>query len=130
MRWGRRCRYEDVAPDTSVNGDLDKLKQVISILLANAIKYGAEGAPITLSSKRRAPCKLQVTNQGPPIPAEQLTHLFERFYRADASRGEKAGLDWVCPLPETIAAEHKGTLRAESDAESTRFILTLPLLRK
>ncbi|KAF5083564.1 Adaptive-response sensory-kinase SasA [anaerobic digester metagenome] len=128
---GKTLRYEAVAPDISVNGDLDKLKQVISILLDNAIKYGAEGAPIELSlQKAERHARLQVTNQGPPIPAEQLTHLFERFYRADASRGEKAGFGLGLSIARTIAAEHKGTLRAESDAESTRFVLTLPLLRK
>ena len=85
---------------------------------------------MTVLQKAERHVRLQVTNQGPPIPAEQLTHLFERFYRADASHGEKAGFGLGLSIARTIAAEHKGTLRAESDAESTRFVLTLPLLRK
>lgn len=128
---GKALNYEAITPDVTVNGDLDKLKQAVSILLDNAIKYGAEGAPIELSVRKTdRHAKLQVSNQGPPIPPEQLTHLFERFYRADASRGEKAGFGLGLSIAQTIAAEHKGGLRAESDDASTRFILTLPLLRK
>jgi signal transduction histidine kinase len=128
---GKTLSYEAIAPNVTVNGDLDKLKQAVSILLDNAIKYGSEGQPIELSVRKTdRHAKLQVSNQGPPIPPEQLTHLFERFYRADASRGEKAGFGLGLSIAQTIAAEHKGVLRAESDDASTRFILTLPLLRK
>lgn len=128
---GKTLNYEDIDPDVTVNGDPDKLKQAVSILLDNAIKYGAKGAPIQLSvQKADRHAKLQVSNQGPSIPPEQLAHLFERFYRADASRGEKAGFGLGLSIAQTIAAEHKGILRAESDDVSTRFILTLPLLRK
>lgn len=129
---GKSLQYEEtVVPDVTVNGDGDKLKQVVSILLDNAIKYGAEGAPITLSvQKADRHAKLQVSNQGEPISPEQLSHLFERFYRADASRGEKSGFGLGLSIAATIAAEHKGTLKAESDSRSTRFILTLPLVKK
>ena len=128
---GKPLRYDSIAPELTVSGDADKLRQVVSILLDNAIKYGAEGAPVELTLTRAdRHARLCVSNQGTPIPPEQLSHLFERFYRADASRGEKSGFGLGLPIAQTIAAEHKGALRAESDAESTRFILTLPLLRK
>lgn len=128
---GKTLNYASIDPDVTVSGDPDKLKQAVSVLLDNAIKYGAKGAPIELSvHKADRHAKLQVSNQGPSIPPEQLAHLFERFYRADASRGEKAGFGLGLSIAQTIAAEHKGTLRAESDDMSTRFILTLPLFRK
>ena len=66
----------------------------------------------------------------PVIPPEHLPHLFERFYRADSSRGEQSGFGLGLSIADTIAREHKGSLRAESDAVSTRFIFTLPSVDK
>ncbi|MCQ2448337.1 MAG: ATP-binding protein, partial [Oscillibacter sp.] len=71
--------------------------------------------------------RLTVTNTGDPIPADQLGHLFERFYRADSSRGEQSGFGLGLSIAAVIAQEHKGTLKAESDTVSTRFIFTIPL---
>jgi len=119
---------EEIAPDVTVTGDADKLRRLISVLLDNAIKYGAHGGTITLTlQKTDRQALLTVSNPGNPIPPEQLSHLFERFYRADASRGEKAGYGLGLSIAAAIAAEHRGTLRAESDAASTRFIFQLPL---
>lgn len=111
-----------------VLGDGNRLRRLISILLDNAIKYGAEGGTIRLTlEKADRQARLTVSNPGEPIPADQLGRLFERFYRADASRGEKSGFGLGLSIAGLIAREHKGTLRAESDAESTRFIFTMPL---
>ena len=117
-----------LAESVTVLGDREKLRQLISVLLDNAIKYGADGGTITLNlQKTDRQAKLTVSNPGSPIPLEQLDHLFERFYRADASRGEKSGFGLGLPIAQTIAAEHTGTLKAESDDASTRFIYTMPL---
>ena len=117
-----------IAPGITVFGNPNRLKQLISVLLDNAVKYGREGTAIVLSlEKSERSARLQVANQGEPIPPEQLSRLFERFYRADASRGEKKGFGLGLSIASAIAQEHKGTLRAESDAASTRFIFTLPL---
>ena len=115
-----------LAENITVLGDGEKLRQLISVLLDNAIKYGADGGTITLSlQKTDRQARLTVSNPGDPIPPEQLGRLFERFYRADVSRGEKSGFGLGLPIARTIAEEHKGTLRAESDAGSTRFIYTM-----
>ena len=117
-----------LAENITVLGDGEKLRQLISVLLDNAIKYGADGGTVTLSlEKTDRQAKLTVSNPGDPIPPEQLGHLFERFYRADDSRGEKSGFGLGLSIAQTIAAEHKGTLKAESDLASTRFIYTMPL---
>ncbi|WP_295580201.1 cell wall metabolism sensor histidine kinase WalK [uncultured Oscillibacter sp.] len=120
----------DIAGEVTVVGDRDKLRQVLSILLDNAIKYGADGGTIRLTlQKTDRQARLTVSNPGEPIPPEQLPRLFERFYRADASRGEKSGFGLGLSIAASIAQEHKASLRAESDADATRFILTMPLKR-
>ena len=119
---------EDIDPAVDVLGDREKLRQLTGILVDNAIKYGAEGNPIRLwLRKTDRQALLTVSNAGQPIPPEQLSHLFERFYRMDDSRGEQSGFGLGLAIARTIASEHKGTLRAESDAESTRFTFVLPL---
>lgn len=124
---GKPLNY-DIAPEVLVQGDADRLRQLISVLLDNAIKYGADGGTITLTlEKLDRQLRLTVSNPGDPIPPDKLPHLFERFYRADDSRGEKSGFGLGLAIAATIAAQHKGTLRAESDAVSTRFIFTMPL---
>jgi len=72
-----------------------------------------------------------VANQGTPIPPELLERIFDRFYRVDPSRKREAnsagssGLGLA--IVRTIMELHGGRVHAESDAESTRFILTFPL---
>ncbi|MBE6962581.1 MAG: HAMP domain-containing histidine kinase [Ruminococcaceae bacterium] len=125
---GKHLEYS-IRKDLAVNGDGDSLKRLISILLDNAIKYGADGGIIRLNADLTdRGVRLEVSNEngGKAIPPEVLPHLFERFYRADESRGEQSGFGLGLSIAASIAADHKGALRAESDTESTRFILTLP----
>ena len=123
---GRRLDY-DIAPGIAVTGSRDQLQQVAGVLLDNAIKYAPQGAQVRMTlvqADRKA--VLTVENGGPPIPAEVLPHLFERFYRADGSRTQ-GGFGLGLSIAQAIVREHQGTIRCESDARSTRFIVTLPL---
>lgn len=120
----------DVTPGLTVSGDGEKLRRLLSILLDNAAKYGAPGEGIVLSLRaERSQAVFSVSNGsgGHPIPPEELPRLFERFYRADASRGEQSGFGLGLPIAQAIAREHHGALRAESDQQTTRFTFTLPL---
>ena len=122
---GKPLDYE-VAGDLQVLADGDKLRRLVSILLDNAIKYGSGTIRLRLEGTDRQ-ARLTVANPGTPIPPEQLGRLFERFYRADASRGENSGFGLGLPIAAAIAAEHKGSIRVESDEVSTRFLFTMAL---
>ena len=125
---GSEMCIRDSTEDVLVLGDRDKLRQLASILLDNAIKYGRDGTSVRMAlQKTDRQAVLTVANEGDPIPAEQLSHLFERFYRADASRGEKSGFGLGLAIAKTIMDAHKGAIRAESSARETRFICTFPL---
>ncbi len=125
---GKPLEYQ-LAEDVLVMGDREKLRRLVSILLDNAIKYGAPGGAVSLALERRdRQAVLTVSNPG-EIPAEHLSRLFERFYRADASRGEQSGFGLGLSIADAIAREHRGTLRAESGGGVTRFVLSLPLKR-
>ena len=103
----RKLAFVDMSMEQAV------LRRLISILLDNAVKYGAEGGHITLTlEKMDRQARLTVSNPGDPIPPEHLAHLFERFYRTDASRGEKSGFGLGLANADTIAREHKGMLQA------------------
>lgn len=124
---GKSLDYQ-LTEDVLVLGDRDKLRQLASILLDNAIKYGRDGTSVRMALRKTdRQAVLTVVNEGDPIPAEQLSHLFERFYRADASRGEKSGFGLGLAIAKTIMEAHKGAIRAESSARETRFICTFPL---
>ena len=122
---GRRLLYT-IDEGLQVSGDRDALERLTGILLDNAVKYAPQGTDIrlTLTHQDRTAC-LTVENGGPPIPAEVLPHLFDRFYRADGSRTQ-GGFGLGLSIAQAIVREHKGTIRCESDRRSTRFIVTLP----
>ncbi|MBE6940011.1 MAG: HAMP domain-containing histidine kinase [Ruminococcaceae bacterium] len=119
-----------VAPDLQVLGQPDQLRQVMSVLLDNAIKYAPAGEEITLSLQRtERNALLQVSNPGRPIPPEQLEHLFDRFYRADESRSRQEGFGLGLPIARSIVQALHGTIRCQSDQQATRFQVMLPLQR-
>ena len=126
---GKPLRYE-IAPDVTVSGDAEKLRRLVSVFLDNALKYGADGGTVSMTlEKSERQAKLTVSNPGEPIPPETLSHLFERFYRGDASRGESSGFGLGLSIAAAIAREHKAVIRAESDEHATRFTALLPLSR-
>jgi two-component system, OmpR family, sensor kinase len=126
---GERCTIvcEDV-PDVSVLGDQDAIKQVLLILLDNALKFTPDGGTITIGAEQidRA-VKIHIADTGPGIAPEALPHIFERFYRSDESRtGSGAGLG-LAIAQELIAAQHgEITVKSEIGKGST-FTVTLPL---
>lgn len=96
------------------HGDAILLGQVASNLITNAITYNIAGGYVRIqtSTNENRAC-LRVTNSGPGIPPEEITHLFERFYRLDKSRTSgNAGLG--LPIAKAIIELHHGTITITS----------------
>jgi len=111
-----------------VRADPDGLAQVLGNLLQNASRYTPPGGRVTIRAERRpGDVLVSVVNTGSGIPAADLPHVFERFYRVDKSRdrshgGAGIGLAIVKQLVEAVG----GSVGAESSAERTRFWFSLP----
>ena len=117
----------DIAPGLLVRGDSGKLEQAVAVLLDNAIKYAAPGTEVRLDAARQGKnACLWVENEGDPIPADKLPHIFDRFYRADASRTDGGSFGLGLPIARAIVETHRGTLRCDSGGHTTRFTITLP----
>ena len=119
----------DIAPEIAVRGDGNRLRQLVTILLDNAVKYaGPHGRIDVRLSAQKDRATLSVANTGDPIDPESLAHLFDRFYRADEARtGAKAGYGLGLSIAQSIARHHGGELTAASDAANgTVFTFTIP----
>ncbi len=120
----------EVSPDIFVNGDASALKQLFLILLDNACKYSESPGVITIKLKHNGVhAILTVHNTGDPIPSEALPHIFDRFYRADASRVRaEGGYGLGLAIAKTIADAHTAAISASSSAaKGTTFTLEIPL---
>ncbi len=107
----------------------DKLTQILTNLLANAVKYSRPGDEVKLSTGRENGCALiSVSDTGPGIAAEHLPHLFNRFYRADASRNRSTGGAGLgLAICKTLAENYGGKLEVQSTpGKGSTFTLRLP----
>lgn len=119
-----------IGENLAVQGDGDRLRQLVDILLDNAQKYSAAGEQITvrLEEVGRKTARLAVTNGGLPLAQEDLSRIFQRFYRVDAARVNHGGFGLGLAIAHSIAQEHRGHIWAESDSEKgNTFFVTLPL---
>lgn len=99
----------DLAPDIFVEGDGGRLKQLVSILLDNAVSH-AEGGTVKITlAKERSHAVLSVTNEGAALSSTQREHLFDRFYRIDEARSADSnhyGLGLA--IAKAICEAHRG----------------------
>jgi signal transduction histidine kinase len=115
-------------------GDAALLRQLALILLDNAIKFSRQGDVVRVDIRTvGGAAVLTVADEGVGIPAEQLAHVFERFYRGDAARTRSAagvsdGAGLGLSIAQWIVDEHGGTIRIASEAgQGTRAIVQLPV---
>jgi len=117
-----------------VTGDRDRLKQVFINLVANAIQYTPQGGEVFLSLERIGEqARIICRDTGPGIPAEDLPHIFERFYRAEKSRtrGRTTGFGLGLSIANWIVERHGGRIEVDSkEGKGTTFAIWLPVLTK
>jgi signal transduction histidine kinase len=145
---------KDWARLPSVVGDGDRLAQVFTNLLDNAIRHTPSGGRITISgamakgvplvrqaqrnlvqpdattalSKRGDFAEVSLADTGPGIPSEELARIFERFYQVDKSRRRGKGTGLGLAIVKEIIEAHRGYVRAESvQGVGTKFTILLPL---
>jgi signal transduction histidine kinase len=116
-----------------VNGDRDRLKQVFLNLISNAIQYTPSGGEIFLSIKKLGDqARVIVRDTGPGIPAEDLPHIFDRFYRAEKSRtrSKTSGFGLGLSIAHWIVEHHGGQIKVESkEGKGTTFVIWLNILK-
>ena len=128
MIYEKNIKLETNITDEIVfNGDKEDIKHIISILLDNAIKHTKENGKIIVNTlKEKNNIKIEVKNQGEPIPEEEREKIFERFYRVDKARNrnEKSyGLG--LSIAKGIVEKYKGTIEANSKDGFTIFIVKI-----
>ena len=108
----------------------DRLAQVITNLLTNAIHYNYDGGTVRVATQHNScTITLIVHNSGPGIAAEDLPHIFDRFYRADKARASHTGRTGLgLAIAKAVVQIHGGSIQASSEPEhGTTFIVTLPI---
>jgi signal transduction histidine kinase len=109
-------------------GDSERIAQVITNLLTNAIQYNQEGGEVRLMAQsQKGMAMLAVSNTGRGISVADLPHIFERFYRADQSRSSgNTGLGLA--ISRAIVEAHGGTIEVASQPDAgTTFTIRLPM---
>lgn len=118
--------------DLFIDGDRDKIKQVLENLLTNAIKYSKENGLILLElSEDEGFAMLQIRDDGIGIPEGELPNIFERFYRADKSRNRRTGGTGLgLAIAKSLIEAHNGTISVDSNlGEGTKFTIRIPRSR-
>lgn len=120
----------DLPKDLIIRGSESRLHQAISNLIDNAIKYTPEGGSVGIVLEQtETAAKLAVSDTGIGIPADDLPHIFERFYRVDKARSrETGGTGLGLSITREIVKMHGGIIRVKSEeGKGSIFTIEIPL---
>jgi signal transduction histidine kinase len=112
-----------------IQGDVDRLKQMLMILLDNALKYTPAGGGVAVGLRRQGDeAEVMVRDSGVGIAAQDLPHVFERFYRADPGRSrDPGGTGLGLPIAQWIVYQHGGRIDiASTPGEGTTVTVRMP----
>ena len=118
----------DIAEEVQIEGDAARIHQLVSILVDNAVKYTPEGGKIHIFWRKNGKkAEFSVQNTCDTLPEGDLNRLFDRFYRADASRArESGGYGIGLSVAAAIVKAHKGKITAERTRDGICFRAVFP----
>jgi signal transduction histidine kinase len=124
---GSRIEHDLPEPDVRVAADRDRLIQVLSAILANALKFSPEGSQVRLAVSRQGDAAVfAVADEGPGIDPALAKRIFERHYKANPASRDGAGLGLF--IARGIVEGHRGTIRIESEpGRGTIVSVAIPL---
>ena len=111
-----------------VRGDVGRLTQVLSNLLGNALGHSPTGGTVTVRCGRQNSLAfVDVIDNGPGIAADEIDHIFERFYRGSRPETGGAGRGIGLTIARSLARAHGGDVVVDSEGPGARFRLTVPV---
>lgn len=130
IRPAMQAKY--IAIDTTVpetecllSGDYGRIRQLLFILLDNAVKFSPEGGAIQITLAKTEGCTLTVTDHGIGIPQEDLPHIFDRFYKTN-SKENKNGTGLGLAIASEIVKRHNARISAQNGEDGTSFRVVFP----
>ena len=120
----------NIKDDIYVLGYETELKKLISILLDNAIKHNDGGDTIFINLfLNHKYATISVENSAKTLTEEEISHLFERFYRADEARTDGTHYGLGLAIAKAVVDNHKGKIRVESNNNKVKFIVEIPSIK-
>jgi signal transduction histidine kinase len=126
---GVRIELDAGPPDLVLRVDSDRMRQVLANLVANAIRHSPDAGRVRLTARPDGGTnRLEVTDEGPGIPPDELERVFERFYRSDRARSaDVGGAGLGLAIARWIVELHGGTIRAApAHPTGCRIVVELP----
>lgn len=113
-----------------IKGNETQMKQVLEVFLDNALHYSIEGGSVevVLQKTTRKHCLLSVSNQGIPIPQEDIKHIFKRFYRGDKARAMSHNYGLGLAIAQSIVDRHCGKIWVDSMNGRNTFFVRLTIV--
>ena len=112
------------------NGDKDDIKHIVSIIMDNAIKHTEKDGKIIVNVKKeKNDVKIEIKNQGEPIPEDEQEKIFERFYRVDKARArDMGGTGLGLAIAKEIIERNGGSISVESEyMKGSEFTIRIPV---
>ncbi len=118
-------------PSQEITADYDRLNQVLSNLISNALRHTSSGGKISLEAESGIGevrgVRIKVTDTGVGIPSDDLPFIFDRFWRGDKSRSGRVNSGLGLAIAKQLIQAHSGTIEAQSEVgKGTSFMIELP----